>query len=441
MKGHTRLLSGAVLFHIVWAAGLLGLSMATVYAQHPLPEFALPSPLTGALPSTIDQLKVKNWVRGPHPSMIGKSGAQLALQSATASTIPLWTGNDSGYQFMMVGLDPTVPQANPVSTIKAQLIPVKFTFYGTEVVVFDPEKKDICTPSAALTMVQNSPIFKNISLGVGGTPLGTAQFTSLFQRANFFKYTGPSGINPKYEVTLTQSTLRELNVTVPGMTVLHGGCYPLGLIEINTWDKLLTNQILPQLGSQGVRPTTFPIFLFYNVAMYDTAPSNGLIFGYHNSFINWTNGALQTYAVVDYDTTTANCSIPPHIPPPCTPLFADLRVKGVQDIAVMSHEIAEWMDDPALIRTPPGNPTTGNPTPPWGGVGQVPVGSCQSNLEVGDPLTGTVYAIPMPNFTYHVQDLAFKSWFYHDRPSVGVNGWYSLFGTFTTPAASCPPPA
>jgi hypothetical protein len=372
--------------------------------------------------------------------MVGKSAGELALQSATASTIPLWTGNDSGYQFMMVGLDPTVPQTNPVSTIKAQLIPVKFTFYGTQVVVFDPQKKDICTPSAALTMVQNSPIFKNISLPEVGTSLGTGQFTSLFQRANFFKYTGPSGINPKYEVTLTQSTLGELSVTVP-TSVVYGGCYPLGLIDINAWDKLLTDQILPQLGQKGVGPTTFPIFLFYNVVMYEGTPSNCCIAGYHSSFINWTNGALQTYAVVDYDTTTTSCSVPPRVPPPCTPFFAKLYSEGLQDLVAMSHEIAEWMDDPALIRTPPGNPTTGNPTPPWGG-GQVPVGQCQSNLEVGDPLSGmseTVHSIRMPNFTYHVQDLAFKSWFYHDSPSVGINGLYSLYGKFTMPALPCTP--
>jgi hypothetical protein len=194
---------------------------------------------------------------------------------------------------------------------------------------------------------------------------------------------------------------------------------------MNTWDKLLTDQILPQLGSQGVGPTTFPIFLFYNVAMYDS--TGCCILGYHSSFINWTNGALQTYAVADYD-TTGNCSALL----PCTPFFA-----GHQDITNMSHEIAEWMDDPALIRTPPGNPTTGNPTPSWGGIGQVP--GCQSNLEVGDPLSETVHTIPMPNFTYHVQDLAFKSWFYHDSPSIGVNGWYSLYGTFQKYAQPCPP--
>jgi hypothetical protein len=60
MKGHTQLLSG-VLFHIVWAAGLFGLP-TTVYAQHSLPEFTLPPPHKGAVPPTIDQLKVKNVV-------------------------------------------------------------------------------------------------------------------------------------------------------------------------------------------------------------------------------------------------------------------------------------------------------------------------------------------------------------------------------------------
>jgi hypothetical protein len=40
-------------------------------------------------------------------------------------------------------------------------------------------------------------------------------------------------------------------------------------------------------------------------------------------------------------------------------------------------------------------------------------------------------------FTYHPQELAFSSWFYHQSPSLGVNGWYSDQGTFRAPAAAC----
>jgi hypothetical protein len=37
----------------------------------------------------------------------------------------------------------------------------------------------------------------------------------------------------------------------------------------------------------------------------------------------------------------------------------------------------------------------------------------------------------MPNgFTYHLQELAFFSWFY-GAPSIGIHGWYSNNDTFT----------
>jgi len=86
--------------------------------------------------------------------------------------------------------------------------------------------------------------------------------------------------------------------------------------------------------------------------------------------------------------------------------------------------VDEWMNDPMIS----------NPTPPWGNTGQV-MGFCQANLEVGDPLSGTNIApITMPNgFTYHLQELAFFSWFF-GGPSIGVNGWFSNNGTFMTDA-------
>ena len=93
----------------------------------------------------------------------------------------------------------------------------------------------------------------------------------------------------------------------------------------------------------------------------------------------------------------------------------------------MSHEVAEWMNDPL------GN----NPTPSWGNIGQV--SGCQANLEVGDPLSGSNLTAYMPatKFTYHVQELAFFSWFYHQKPSLGINGWYSDNDTLETSAAPC----
>jgi hypothetical protein len=83
------------------------------------------------------------------------------------------------------------------------------------------------------------------------------------------------------------------------------------------------------------------------------------------------------------------------------------------------------------------DPSGTNPTPVWGHVGQDP-NSCQANLEVGDPLTNTNLAITAANGrTYHPQELTFFSWFYRQVPSIGVNGFYSLAGTFRSPSKVC----
>ena len=88
------------------------------------------------------------------------------------------------------------------------------------------------------------------------------------------------------------------------------------------------------------------------------------------------------------------------------------------------------------------DPYGNNPTPAWGGIGQV--SGCQGNLENGDPLTGTMFpdvTMATNNYTYHLQELAFRSWFYnsHFKPSIGAGGKFSNNGTFAGPAKNCPP--
>src|SRR5258706_11667300 len=85
----------------------------------------------------------------------------------------------------------------------------------------------------------------------------------------------------------------------------------------------------------------------------------------------------------------------------------------------MAHEVGEWMHDP--IGT--------NPVPSWGHIGQQ--GGCQGNLEVGDPLSGTLFPNTlMPNgYSYHSQEMAFFSWFL-GSPSLAAGGKFSNNGTF-----------
>jgi len=79
------------------------------------------------------------------------------------------------------------------------------------------------------------------------------------------------------------------------------------------------------------------------------------------------------------------------------------------------------------------DPFGNNPTPAWGHTGQV--GACQGNLEVGDPLTGANIPLVtgLNGYAYHLQELAFFSWFY-GAPSIPVNGWFSDNNTFKTDA-------
>jgi len=145
--------------------------------------------------------------------------------------------------------------------------------------------------------------------------------------------------------------------------------------------------------------------VLHNFVEYIGTPSQCCVLGFHNS-TSTTGG--QTYGIAMYDNSKAFGS-------------------QSRDISAMSHEVGEWQNDPSTV----------NPTPAWGNIGQVQ--GCQNNLEVGDPLSGTNFTDTVGGFTYHPQELAFFAWFYHQSPGAGVHGWYSDQGTFKIPAAACPP--
>jgi hypothetical protein len=244
---------------------------------------------------------------------------------------------------------------------------------------------------------------------MGGTAVGTTQYADAFQRGNF--WTNVSITGDSYHTLLSPvTTLATVTVNVPSgsgttnsVTSL-GGCGSLGVMDINWWDSFVQSTILPSLAAQGISPTTLPLFLLYNVVFTQGAPnlkgSSCCILGYHAA----VGLPAQTYIPFDFETTG---------------LFTS-------SISPMSHEVAEWVD----------NPLGTNTTPAWGKIGQVT--ACQNDLEVGDPLSGTSFPpVTMPNgVSYAPQELAFFSWFFRQSPSLGVNGWYSDNGTFTSGQAT-----
>jgi len=349
------------------------------------------------------------------------SGALLAPTSATS--IPLWNYSivsplDSHtYSGTMVGRSPFFHGAR-TTNVATIIVPLKIVF--STGATFDPTATDTtCSPSGTpLALTQQSPLFTPLDItmgGTGGVDMGVTQYVDAFQRANFFTDVSPTGA--RYHTVLSPvTTLSAVTVNVPAAdgsvfsTSQFGGCGgTIGVMNINWFDPEVTGIIIPSLAASGVGPGTFPFFVLKNVVMTSGTPSfptNCCILGYHGAFSN--AGNLQTYSPADYDTSG---------------IFS-----GVTTVTAMSHEIGEWMDDPA----------GSNPTPAWGHIGQV--GGCQSNLEVGDPLSGTEFPAltASNNVTYHMQELAFFSWFYRQVPSIGVNDVYSDNGHFSSDAgAAC----
>ncbi len=329
-----------------------------------------------------------------------------------AATIPFWQATDGTYSYQMVGNSPLVKQASPSTTITSPIVPIILKF--SDGTIFDPTTTNTCSSkSSPSSLVLSSPIFASNAWTVGGTSVGTTQYADFFQRANFWTSIGATGgVNPGYHTLLSASTTTAITLTVPaasGVTVATS-CGKLGQMDINWFDPQIQGTVFTQLAAMGVLPSQLPVFLLSNVVLYQTTSTNCCILGYHSAFNNNNGsfgGAVQTYVVSDFDTSGYFSA-------------------AYSDVATLSHEIAEWMNDP----------TGNNPTPYWGHIGQV--SGCQNNLEVGDPLSGTGVTVTGSNaYVYHLQELAFKSWFYRDSPASGVNGWFSSNGTFKTASTPC----
>jgi len=354
-----------------------------------------------------------------------------AIQSGSAaSLLPVWnfqalSSRDGNiYAGSMVGANPTLRGSAASVNVTGQVVPIilKLHTIGTSFnpktgviktvpgnSTFDPTVPDNTCLSAPnnlpVDLLRQSPILSNANFNFGGTPVGVTQATDAFQRGNFWSLID----RENYHVRLAPVTLLPpLVIDVPAKSGLalsgsiFGACSSLGIVDINLIDAAVVHATLTM---PGINPKTFPMFMLYNSGMSIGNPNN--IFnccagGYHG--INPTGPVtFQTYTPFDFQTNG---------------IFV-----GADDTVILSHEAGEWMNDPYDV----------NPTPAWGHVGQV--GGCQNNLEVGDPLTGTNTSpiVGKNGFTYHLQELAFYSWFY-GAPSVSIHGWFSDNATFMSDA-------
>lgn len=343
----------------------------------------------------------------------GGTHADAAFQTAAGTTIPMFTysitatKNNSTKTGTMVGRSPFVAPYTS-TTINAVIVPLKINI-GNK--TFDPTAGNSCDNGvSALTRFKDSPVVQPVgNLTMNGVNLGTSQYVNGFRRAEFWKTINGQAA---YQNPISFTTAAEVSINAGSHGIVSStGCQMLGVISYDWFDNYLQSTLMPSLTSHGIiGPTKFVIFLMSNVVQSTNDPpmisSYCCILGYHGAKGN----PVQTYSPMTWDTTG--------------------RFAGVTDASVASHELAEWFDDPLGT----------NPTPGWGVIGQV--SGCQGNLEVGDPLSGTLQpSLWLNNKLYHMQEMAFFSWFFNANgvASLGTGGKFSSNGKFTGPAKPCPP--
>jgi hypothetical protein len=325
----------------------------------------------------------------------------------TSKTIPYWGSsftdptNGQTYGYTMVGTNPS--RGNATTTVPTSIVPFRFVFSDGQVM----------DGTADVTKTIASPIFQAYT-----HPLSLndhTQTVDAFYRAQWNK------VGTGYHVLLGQPQVYPTQtVVVPknqGFVFPNSRGIPVGLMSYSWFSSKLKNTML----DLNIDPTTLPIFLTHNTMLYIGTTDNCCVIGYHGASSS-ANGngfqKVQTYMFAAYSTPRT---------------FGGWPGVGISDIHAMSHEVAEWYDDPFV----------NNYVNPWL-TPTAPQYGCTDVLETGDPVVGFWYPLgPNPydgaaaDNVWHPEDEVYFSWFARESPSRALFGRYTYMGTFTEPAHGC----
>jgi hypothetical protein len=310
--------------------------------------------------------------------------------------------------FQIVGTDPSKGAATTL--VPTIIVPIKVVYQLPA-----PALSGTLDGTNVVPAVQNSPLFLNADYTVGGTDVGVTQYGDAIQRGEFFNLPGFSrdyhvllgnpAVAPPVTVTITKTTDGTL------LRLRNGGL--IGVVRSGVLNAAMKNQL------SSFTANMLPIFLTDNVFESATGKADGTccVLGFHNSSQPPANTA-QTWIYNAYTEP------------------GTFGGNAVLDVQPLSHEVAEWLNDPFV-----GALTLGflNVVPPavLPGTG----GACIINFETGDPLEAppAVFTKVTNGTTYHLQDEVFLPWYLHTTPSFSVNGWYSFQNTFTSFSSLCGP--
>ena len=319
--------------------------------------------------------------------------------------------------FNIVGTNPANGAAT--TTIPTFIVPIKVVFATSAAKLLLHTVNGTLDGTAVVSATENSPIFLDADYTVGGTDLGITQYGDALQRGEFHNL---PGFSPDYHVLLgTPTVMPTQTVTVTDPT--QGNLYQLKsktLLGVVASGVLESQVIVPTVLAPSTLSSTLPIFLTDNVfESADGTINTCCVLGYHNS----QRPPASTAKTLIYAAHTEKGTFGGDV---------------ILDVQPLSHEVAEWLNDPFVGRLQAGFV---NLIPP--AVLPKTGGACIINFETGDPLE---FSLPAAQFTqttngttYHLQDEVFLPWYLHSAPSFSVNGWFTFQNTFTTPSSLCGP--
>jgi len=380
----------------------------------------------------------------------------------TTRTIPHWWGstldphNGITYGYNMVGANPNTCSGSDCSvTIEADIIPLIVNIAGLTFSGNDILAATLASPQFALNDYGTTPFATadapNVPRGAGGVlsqdDAGLSlQLEDATMRAQFNK-TGSS----TYHLILHANVLPAVTINVPanqGVLLQSGRGVVFADVNISWWAAQMKN-----LNSTVGDPTHLPIYLSNSVLLHiGKNVLNCCVIGFHGtSPVGIGSGSADSNGNAKVQTFAWASWVQPGI-------YA--RPNGgtdwaLQDIHALSHEIAEWADDPFVNNT----------VEPWL-TPTAPQYGCTGVLETGDPVVAIGFAMgtntteqgPNPNGTqsadgyYHPEDEVFLPWFMRLAPntvseptqSTSANvGRYTLMGDlnpfpgFRQPATGC----
>jgi hypothetical protein len=390
---------------------------------------------------------------------------------STDRTVQHWFGstldphNNVTYGYNMVGVDPAT---NGSATIQADITPVIVnisgrTFSGSDVLAAtlaspqfalndygstpaatapgSPGDPHATPPIPATTKVEGSG--GSLSQGDAGNSL---QLQDATMRAQFNK-TGSS----TFHLLLHPNVLPAVTIDVPssqGVLLRSGRGVIAADINVTWWVTRIQNLIT------SADATHLPIYLTNDVFLFSGRnPTHCCIIGFHGAGLVPGKGAGSTHGNGNQEVQTYAWAS--WVQPGFYARAHGGTDWALQDIHAVSHEIAEWADDPFV----------NNKVEPWL-TPTAPQYGCTGVLETGDPVvaigfaqgTNTFQQGPNPNGTqsadgyYHPEDEALLPWFMRSAPNTvseptqtaSANiGRYTLMGSlnpfpgFKAPATGC----